>query len=77
MKTTYELYYNDGGHGGPYPDFKTANEAAERLLKGSQTTTTIEIRPRASESIGGFKDKNHGSTYLDKYKNGLVSARLF
>lgn len=68
---TYEIYYNDGGHGGPYQDFEAAYRAAKSRLLGS--TTTIEMRPRNSKAIGGFGRHNKGSFYL--YSTGATERK--
>jgi hypothetical protein len=40
----YELHYGNGGHGGPYANLDEAKEAAIRLLKGSKSEHSIQIR---------------------------------
>lgn len=61
-----EIYYNDGGHCGPFQTFHEAYVYAVRILKGSQVTTRIEIRPRDSKAIGGYASGNDGSFYVTK-----------
>ena len=39
----YELFYGLGGHGGPYPNLKTAVSRAKDLLIGSPTEVTIKV----------------------------------
>jgi hypothetical protein len=61
----FELYYSDGGHGGPYKDLYAARDAALRLYKGSRSIHTIEMRPSWSNARGGFSSLNYPeSIYL-------------
>jgi hypothetical protein len=62
----FELYYSDGGHGGPHADFFTAVEEAKLRIAGCQSISMIEIRPRTSAVRGGFKTANSESCYLAK-----------
>ncbi len=39
----YELFYDIGGHGGPYIGFKEAKKAAKRLLAGCDSMNTVHI----------------------------------
>ncbi len=50
----FELFYSDGGHGGPYLSEVEAEAAALRLIHGCKTTRRIEIRPYSAEGIGGY-----------------------
>lgn len=43
----FELFYSNGGHGGPYQSIFTAARTAARLLKGSRTECRIVVRDRA------------------------------
>lgn len=63
---SYELYYDTGGHGGPYPDHDTACIIAQELLKGCCATRSIEVRPRNSPKRGGYSDAHSESTYVRK-----------
>lgn len=45
---TYELFYGNGGHGGPYRSLASATEAAGRLLRGSRSESYIQIRARSN-----------------------------
>ena len=62
-KMKYELYYNTGGHCGPYPNFKEAEKAAKDKLNGCKLMTSIEIRNTNSTFRGGFNGANHGSFF--------------
>jgi hypothetical protein len=62
----FELYYSDGGHGGPYGDFFVAIEEAKSRIAGCPSIHAIEIRPRTSPATGGFKSGNAGSSYLSR-----------
>jgi hypothetical protein len=59
-----EVYYDDGGHSGPFTNFHLAYTYALRVLKGSTSTKSVEIRPRDSKAIGGFANGNDGSFYV-------------
>lgn len=63
----YEMYYNSGGHGGPYSDLIMAEQRARDLIKGDKSgkTTSIEIRPHNSKAIGGYSANNKGSIYIE------------
>jgi len=53
----YELFYSTGGHVGPYHTYEQAEEAADRLLKGSRQEAWIDIQryvPRCQEAPSGF-----------------------
>lgn len=50
----FELFYSYGGHGGPYPSVQEAVETAERLIVGSKTLQSVEIRPYEMGAPGGF-----------------------
>lgn len=64
---TYELYYIDGGHGGPFYDIGKAREHAERMIAGSSgRTKRIEIRPDSSKELGGYGYRNGGSYYIEQ-----------
>ena len=65
----YELYYDDGGHGGPYESLEIAWQTARSIIEGGRHTHAIEIRPRSSLFLGGYKDKRSGSYYL--YRESL------
>jgi hypothetical protein len=41
----FELFYANGGHGGPYPGLDEAKRWASNLLKGNPTETAIYIKP--------------------------------
>lgn len=71
--TTYELYYDNGGHGGPYANHADACAAAERLLWGCRSMRAVEVRPRNSSHTGGYDERHHGSTYVQKNAEGLVT----
>jgi hypothetical protein len=62
---TYELYYNDGGHCGPFYQLHLAVEHAERMIAGCVKTTRVEIRPDSSGAIGGYAPSNPGSRYIE------------
>ena len=62
----FEMYYSDGGHGGPYLDFFMACEEAKRRIAGCRTTDAIEIRPSSSSARGGYRDGNKGSIFVRK-----------
>jgi len=75
----YEIYYNDGGHGGPYPDLPAAIEGAQRRLNAN--CTQIECRPYNSTERGAFKTGNPGSHYVTKWcvidtQTGFCSTHL-
>ena len=61
-----KIYYDDGGHAGPFPDFHAAYAYAVRVLKGSRTTGKIEIRPPAPAVIGGYASGHKDSFYVTK-----------
>jgi hypothetical protein len=65
----YELYYSNGGHGGPYQDFDAAVEGAHNLLRGDKNMQGIEARPYNSEAKGGYAINHVGSTYFYKEPN--------
>ena len=67
-----EIYYNDGGHCGPFADFHSAYCYAIKTLRGSESTTRIEIRPAGSTARGGYASGNDGSYYVTK--NDLWSS---
>lgn len=50
----YELFYNDGGHGGPYLSLDQAIRRAKQLIAGSSSTTSITIHPYSATGIGGY-----------------------
>jgi hypothetical protein len=62
MSYPYELYYNDGGHGGPYATFLAAYTAA--LARLNDSTTRIEIRSYLSKIVGGYAPSNLTSFYV-------------
>ena len=51
---TYELFYSDGGHGGPWPDYDTAKFAAVEICRGMVRPGSIKIRERTEDGIGGY-----------------------
>ena len=53
----HELFYGTGGHGGPYPSHEAAAKRAAQMLRGSRSETTIHIKPRTKEGVGGYGDK--------------------
>ena len=61
---TFEIYYNDGGHCGPYKSFMEAYKAAYARL--NRITTRIEIRHTTSKTTGGYAPRNIGSYYVSK-----------
>src|SRR3954464_10142774 len=65
----YELYYSNGGHGGPYQDFESAVEGAHKLLRGDKNMQGVEARPYNSEAKGGYAINHVGSTYFYKEQN--------
>jgi hypothetical protein len=65
-KCTYELYYSNGGHGGPYLTLTEAKKAAKRLLEGSKTMIAVEIRPSNSGYFGGYNTRNNNSFFVRK-----------
>jgi len=67
----YELYYNYGGHGGPYPDYDTAVQTAKNLLNGSKLLHTVEVRPRKALVCGGYGERHYGSTYVARDGDGF------
>lgn len=88
----YELFYSNGGHGGPYA-LKEADDAAKRLLAGNRNMEYIEIRPYIVSGPGGFGKaiktvhratverqpelpELHKAMYLD-YVNNFASVSAF
>ncbi len=65
---SFELYYDTGGHGGPYsPDLAMAVSHAKRLIAGCPSINAIEIRPcHANAPIGGFSRKNIHSVFVER-----------
>lgn len=53
-KNPYELFYGSGGHGGPYSSAREASKAARRLLRGSRSERSIEVRERSATGMGGY-----------------------
>lgn len=72
----FELYYNNGGHGGPYSNHTKACVAAQSLLWGSHTMSRVEVRPRNSRVIGGYGEHHIGSTYVSKDSEGIISYQM-
>jgi hypothetical protein len=52
--TSYELFYNDGGHGGPWIGLDDAIRQAKRIIAGSPSTTAITIHPHSATGMGGY-----------------------
>jgi hypothetical protein len=67
----YELYYNTGGHGGPYKTLEYACLQAVDTIKGSQSITAIEIRPYDSVYRGGYGDWHSDSRYVQVIDGGI------
>lgn len=60
----WELFYSDGGHGGPYHTHGTAIEAARRYIGGFRfRRVEVEVRERGT-GRGGFKAGNPRSLYI-------------
>jgi len=51
---TYELFYSDGGHGGPWPTYEAAKYAAVEICRGYWLPVTISIRERTKDGVGGY-----------------------
>lgn len=51
---TYELFYSDGGHSGPWLDYDTAKFAAVEICRGMTRPVSIKIRERTKDGIGGY-----------------------
>jgi hypothetical protein len=49
---TYELFYDTGGHGGPY-GLSDAFERSKAMLRGCNSMSSVRIVER-SDGIGGF-----------------------
>lgn len=69
---SFELYYNTGGHGGPYPDLAAAEIAAKRMLAGCRSLYSVEIRPRNSPVLGGYGESHKGSRYIWRGQGGAA-----
>jgi len=72
----YELFYDCGGHGGPYEGLQNAIKAAERLLNGCRTMTSIQIKKRKDACWSKIKpvvtirkDGNEFETIYDYAQN--------
>ncbi len=63
---TYEVYYNDGGHCGPFAEFSDAYAHALKVLKGTRFTRIIEIRYTNDTVTGGYVPKNPRSFYVNR-----------
>ena len=50
----YELFYSDGGHGGPYSSYDLAKYRAIEMIRGCHTTRSIRIHPRTVNGVGGY-----------------------
>ena len=62
----YEVYYSDGGHGGPFNTLAYATGYARNYMAGSNgATSAVEIRPRTSIERGGFGRAHIGSFYVE------------
>ena len=48
--TSYELYYGNGGHGGPYPTILEAIRRARQLLIGCGSEQFIEVKERQRDA---------------------------
>ncbi len=72
----FEMFYDTGGHGGPYcsPNFDLIKARAFDLLRGCPTIHAIEIRPYNSMAIGGYSAHNNASTYVSRYD--MIQADL-
>lgn len=57
----YELYYSNGGHGGPYKGLKEAKKAALELLDGDKKMYAVEARPYSSTARGGYQPPMRGT----------------
>lgn len=51
---SYELFYDCGGHSGPYHTLEQATSTAKAKLAGMQSMQSVDIRFRDPEGIGGY-----------------------
>jgi hypothetical protein len=67
---TYEIYYSDGGHIGPFASLQEAKDYANKVLEGISLVyrASAEIRPIDSKVIGGYRSNNVNSVYLRNYR---------
>ena len=71
-KRGFELFYSNGGHGGPYDTLADAIDAATRMVRYSTTPISIEIRHRGSE--GWMGRTTPVGTITISYANGIIVA---
>jgi len=73
---TFEIYYDNHGHSGPYAGLEYACERAKALLSNCHSMTAIEVRPRSTKHLGGYEPKHKESVYYVKY-DGVIYLQTY